>query len=71
MNDWQETQEPDGKLVATLCGTKVLVYAARDDAPAAWSWEVRFADGQVQVGHAEDPDSAVAKGKMVAERFLP
>ncbi len=69
--DWQETQEPGGKLIAKLCGTKVLVCSARDDAPAAWSWEVRFADGQVQVGYADDPDLALEKGKKVAERFLP
>lgn len=71
MYEWQETQKPDGKLVAKLCGTKVLVYASNVDAPAAWSWEVRFADGQVQVGHADDPDGALEKGKEVAERFLP
>jgi hypothetical protein len=71
VNDWQETEEPDGKLVAALCGTKVLVFAAKEGSPAPWAWEVRFADGQVQGGYAADPDAALAKGKMVAERFLP
>jgi hypothetical protein len=71
MDDWQETHEADGKLVARLAGTKVLVYAAVEGAPHSWCWEVRFADGQVQVGHEDDPDGALAHGKKVAERFLP
>ncbi|MBI4606795.1 MAG: hypothetical protein HY721_32930 [Planctomycetes bacterium] len=69
MFDWEETQEPDGKVVATLCGTKVVVYGAREESQG-WCWEVRFADGQVQTGYAGDPDTALAKGKKVAERFL-
>lgn len=69
--DWQQTQEPDGKWVAQLCGTKVLVCPTGQDAPRAWAWEVQFADGQVQVGHAGDPEEALEKGKEVAERFLP
>ena len=69
--DWEECQESDGKLVAKLCGTRVVVCAASDDAPAAWAWEVRFADGQVQNGYADDPDGALEKGKKVAERYLP
>ena len=71
MHNWRETQEADGKLVAKLAGTTVLVYAAPESAPHPWCWEVRFADGQVQVGHEEDPDGALAHGKEVAERFLP
>ena len=71
MYDWQETKEPGGRRVAKLCGTKVLVSAAKEKSPAAWSWEVRFADGQVQVGFADDADGALEKGKEVAERFLP
>ena len=69
MFDWEETEE-GGKVVAKLCGTEVLVYAASEAAPAAWCWEVHFADGQVQVGHADDPDGALAHAKKVAERFL-
>jgi hypothetical protein len=71
MNDWQETQDVDGKVVATLAGTRVLVSAAPEGAHHPWCWEVRFADGQVQVGHEDDPDAALAHGKKVAERFLP
>ncbi len=71
MYDWQETQESDGKCVAHLCGTKVLVCPTGQDGPRAWTWEVQFADGQVQVGHAADPEEALEKGKEVAERFLP
>ena len=71
MYEWQESQEPDGKLVARLLGTKVLVAPAEGTAPLPWAWEVRFADGQVQVGYAEDPDAALQHGKEVAERFLP
>ena len=71
MYDWEETQEPDGKIVAKLCGTEVVVYGAREGAAGAWCWEVRFADGQTQTGFADDPDKAMDKAKRVAERFLP
>jgi hypothetical protein len=69
--DWEETEGPDGKLVAKLGGTEVVVYGAREGAPGVWCWEVRFADGQVQTGFAEDADEAMDKGKGVAESFLP
>lgn len=71
MYDWQESQEQDGQLVAKLCGTKVLVSASSGNAPAPWTWQVQFADGQVQEGYADDPEDALEKGKEVAERFLP
>ncbi|HZN56543.1 MAG TPA: hypothetical protein VFD71_00605 [Planctomycetota bacterium] len=71
MNDWQEVQEPEGGYSAQLCGMKVVVYASGANSPGAWTWEVRFADGQVQSGYAEDPDAAMQKGKKVAERFIP
>ena len=71
MHDWKETEEPDGKIVAHLGGTQVVVYGAREGAPGAWCWEVRFADGQVQTGFADGPDEGLNKGKEVAERFLP
>ena len=71
MYDWQESQEPDGSIVARLCATRVVVRPTGDDAGGAWAWEVRFADGQVQLGRGGDPDDALEKGKRVAERFLP
>jgi hypothetical protein len=49
----------------------VTVKRAAAGAADEWMWEVRFADGQVQVGHANDPDAALKKGKETAERFLP
>ena len=70
MYDWEEAQEPDGKVVAKLCDTQVLVYRAGEGAPQAWRWEAQFAVGQIQSGYAEDPDEALEKGERVAERFL-
>lgn len=71
MYEWQESEEPDGKLVARLLGTQVSVASASARDPLPWAWEVRFADGQVQVGYAADAESALEQGKEVAERFLP
>jgi hypothetical protein len=70
MLDWEESQDADGKTVATLCGTRVTVFGSHNDPPRGWCWEVRFADGQTQTGFAGDADEALAKAKRVAERFL-
>jgi len=69
--DWDVSEEPDGRIVAKLCGTQVLVYPSTKSGSEGWCWEVRFADGQVQSGLSGDPDEALEKGKRVAERFLP
>ena len=71
MHDWNESTGPQGEKTARLGGTRVTVKRAAAGAPDGWMWEVRFADGQVQVGHANDPDAALKKGKETAERFLP
>jgi hypothetical protein len=71
VHDWNESTGPGGEKTARLGGTRVTVKRAAAGAPGAWTWEVRFADGQVQVGHSEDPDAALKKGKETAERFLP
>lgn len=71
MYEWQVSEGRDGKLVAKLLGTKVVVSQAADRDPEPWAWEVHFADGQVQVGYAADADAALERGKEVAERFLP
>ena len=70
MFDWEMTREASGKVTGRLEGTEVTVFRAPDGAPGAWRWEVRFADGQVQSGHAEACDVALEKAKRVAERFL-
>lgn len=71
MYDWDESTDPRGDRRARLGGTSVIVKRADAGAPGEWIWEVRFADGQVQKGHAGDPDEALKKGKETAERFLP
>jgi hypothetical protein len=68
--DWELTREAGGRVVARLEGTEVTVFRVAGGTPAAWRWEVRFADGQVQSGQAESSDQALEKGKRVAERFL-
>ena len=70
MFNWEQNEDEEGKIVAKLCGTQVVVRPADDGSPAPWRWEVHFADGQVQIGHAGDQDGALEKGKKVAERFL-
>jgi hypothetical protein len=69
--DWDVVNEADGRLVAKLCGTQVMVREAPEKSPGPWMWEVRFADGQTQSGFAPSCDEALDKGKRVAERFLP
>jgi hypothetical protein len=68
--NWEESEDSAGKRVAKLCGTEVVVRPADAGSPAPWKWEVHFADGQVQSGHAGDQEGALEKGKKVAERFL-
>lgn len=68
MYEWEISEEPEGRIVAKLCGTQVHVYSAGGD--GGWSWEVRFADGHTQSGVCEEADEALEKGKRVAERFL-
>jgi hypothetical protein len=65
---WEIHEEPEGRVVAKLCGTQVHVY--QSDQGASWCWEVRFADGQAQSGFSDDAETALEKGKRVAERFL-
>ena len=69
--DWDVTEEPEGTIVAKLCGTQVVVFPAVETGSEGWCWEVRFADGQIQAGLSPDPDDALEKAKKVAERFLP
>lgn len=71
MYDWDVTEDPDGRIVGKLCGTQVVVFPAPSQGSEGWSWEVHFADGQVQTGISADPDQALEKAKRVAERFLP
>jgi hypothetical protein len=67
---WEEKQEADGTVTACLEGTRVLITRAPPGAVGPWRWDVKFADGQVQTGYAEDGETALKTGKRVAERFL-
>ena len=70
MFEWEEKEEADGTMSASLEGTRVLISRAPPGAAGPWRWDVKFADGQVQTGYAEDGKAALKIGKRVAERFL-
>ncbi len=71
MYDWEITEEPDGKILAFLCGTQVTVRPAGEEAGSQWRWEVRYADGQTQTGVSDDSAGALEKAKRVAEHYMP